>query len=435
VARAATQDALRGGTILSGKIRIERVVGQGAMGIVFEATDMSLQRRVAVKVMAPERANNAEARKRFLREARAALRLSSEHVTRLIDAGELDDDTPYLVMEYLDGCTLEAVLVRDGPPEIDVAVDWVLQALEGVAEAHREGLVHRDLKPENLFLCERPGRPPIVKVLDFGAVKDLVTKGTKLTRTGATMGSPAYMPPEQVRAEEIDQRADVWAMGVTLYELVTGDLPFGGESVPQTLAAILRDHPVSLRARRPDAPAELEALINRALSKEPAGRYASASELLSALASLRAKMPRTTRVTKTVHLGQNFRVSRPDAFADTTDMSRVPDLPDASRVRPRVIINERGESPTGEHETQKTKGSHGLTLLIALGTAVVIGALGGFAITRRHPRPKPPVVVVAAAPTVAATPSAEPSVAPAAPSTTPSALASTTRSKPARRKK
>src|SRR5262249_15498010 len=154
------------------------------------------------------------------------------------------------------------------------------------------------LKPENLFLCERPERQPIVKVLDFGTVKDLVTKGTKLTRTGSTMGSPAYMPPEQVKAEEIDQRADVWAMGVTLYELITGKLPFGGDSVPQTLAAILREPPVPLRKRRPDAPPELEAVINCALTKDPAGRYGSATELLGALALVRAKMPNTNPLTK-----------------------------------------------------------------------------------------------------------------------------------------
>src|SRR5262249_17972201 len=139
----ATRDALRPGTVLAGKIRIERVVGQGSMGIVLEATDLPLQRRVAVKVL---QKNNEETRKRFLREARAAVRLASEHVARLIDVGELDDGTPFLVMEYLVGSTLEQVLLRDGIPPVDVAVDWVLQALDGVAEAHRQGFVHRDLK-------------------------------------------------------------------------------------------------------------------------------------------------------------------------------------------------------------------------------------------------------------------------------------------------
>jgi serine/threonine protein kinase len=416
VGRVASQDALRPGTVLSGKIRIERVVGQGSMGIVLEATDLPLQRRVAVKLMAPERASNEESRKRFLREARAAVRLSSEHVTRLIDVGELDDGTPYLVMEFLVGATLEVVLVRDGPPPIDVAVDWVLQALDGVAEAHRAGFVHRDLKPENLFLCERPDRSPIVKVLDFGTVKDLVTKGTKLTRTGATMGSPAYMPPEQVRAEEIDQRADVWAMGVTLYELTTGRLPFGGESVPQTLAAILRDHHVPLRVRRPDAPPELEALIACALSKDPAGRYASATELLGALSLIRAKLPSTTRVTKTVRLGQNFRLSRPDELADTTDMARIVEGTDASRVRPRVVVNDMPQSSSHgsvargplERTHRRSKPSYLPTLFIAAGVAIVIGAIVGAVVSRRRPPQPKTTTTSSAAASTASTAAATP---------------------------
>lgn len=409
------------------------------MGIVLEATDLPLQRRVAVKLMAPERANNEEAKKRFIREARAAARLSSEHVTKLIDVGELVDGTPYLVMEFLVGATLEAVLVRDGPPPIDVAVDWVLQALDGVAEAHRAGFVHRDLKPENLFLCERPDRPPIVKVLDFGTVKDLVTKGTKLTRTGSTMGSPAYMPPEQVRADEIDQRADVWAMGVTLYELATGRLPFGGESVPQTLAAILRDPPIPLRQHRPDAPPELEAFIACALTKDRNGRYASANEMLSALSMVRAKMPSTTRVTKTVRLGPSFRLSRPDAFADTTDMHRVVEGTDASRVRPRILVNDL-PGPSSDHEVppdmqetlrkppRRAEGrpaSHIIGLAIAVAGALLIGALAGAVYSTRHP------AQAVAAPSVSA-PSPTPVPAPSpTPSLTPRPPASATVTAPA----
>ncbi len=382
------------------------------MGIVLEATDLPLQRRVAVKVMAPERANSDEARKRFLREARAAVRLSSEHVTRLIDVGELDDGTPFLVMEYLVGATLEQLLLREGPPAIDVAVDWVLQALDGVAEAHRAGLVHRDLKPENLFLCERPGRPPIVKVLDFGTVKDLVTKSTKLTRTGSTMGSPAYMPPEQVRADEIDQRADVWAMGVTLYELISGHLPFGGASVMQTLAAVLRDEPVPLRMRRPAVPTELEAVVMCALSKNPAGRYASANELLGALATVRARMPRTTTVTKTLHMGQNLRFSRPDAFADTTDMNRLSDI-DASRIRSRVVADDRQAAATIVLRPQR---SHVALFLAALGAAIVLGGLAGFIATRAPPHaptpPSPSASTSASSSSVAAAPPASTTSAP-----------------------
>jgi serine/threonine-protein kinase len=375
VARLAGEPVLQPGTVLSGKIRIERFIGQGSTGLVFEATDLALDRRVAVKMMAPARARSDEARRRFVREARAAAALYSEHVTRLVDVGELHDGVPYLVMEYLVGNTLERLLARDGPQPVDVAVDWILQALDGVAEAHRAGFVHRDLKPENLFLCERPGRQPIVKVLDFGAVKDLVTPGTKLTRTGSTMGSPAYMPPEQVRADPIDARADVWAIGVTLYELITGKLPFGGDSVMQTLAAILRDEPVPLRQLCPDASPDLEALIRCTLSKDPAGRYASANELLAALSSIRLKIPRTTPMTRTVRLEPNTNLHTPPslrapaALAETAEMSGF----DASRVqqRPRPVVPPAARAPK--------------VLLLVVVAALAIGLSAAFILSRAYP--------------------------------------------------
>lgn len=407
-------DALRPGTVLAGRFRVERIVGQGSMGVVLEANDLQLHGKVAVKIQAAERARSAESRERFVREARAAFRLSSEHVTRLLDVGEADDGTPFLVMEYLVGATLERILERDGPPPLDVTLDWIMQALEGVAEAHRQGFVHRDLKPENLFLCERPGRPPIVKVLDFGVVKDLVDTNAKLTRTGATMGSPAYMPPEQVRAQEIDQRADVWAMGVTLYELATGRLPFAGDSVPQTLAEILREEPPPLRALRPDAPAELEALVARALSKDRARRHANATELLEALAKVRAKLPRTSVMTKTVRLGKPWSERRPsptgpvapssprdwrgapddgrdDAFADTTDMrslrQRGVELPSA---RPRVVFDLPGP-PSGVAAAPAARAPSLLPLVgAALALAIVFGGLVGLFLRRHHPRTVPP---------------------------------------------
>lgn len=372
--RLANQDALQPGTILAGRYRIERTVGQGSMGIVLEGTDLTLDMRVALKVMSPERAHNDEARKRFVREAQAVLKLTNEHVTRMYEVGALADGVPFLVMEFLVGHTLEHHLFNGGgPPAVDVVLDWSLQALEGLAEAHKFGFVHRDVKPENLFLHEPRGAPPVVKVLDFGAVKEMMSKMTKLTRTGSTMGSPAYMPPEQVRAEDdIDQRADVWAMGVTMYELLTGRLPFGGESVPQTLAAILREAPIPLRDLRPQVPMELDALIARALDKERQGRYANCAEMLEALKSVRAKLQQTSPVTKTLFFNPS-NTPRPhapsfpelaDAFAETTAMRKAAVAPpppvameDPSRVRekPHVVINERGHVVTVNGRTPAPK--------------------------------------------------------------------------------
>jgi serine/threonine protein kinase len=381
VRRAAIDNAPCQGTVLVGRFRVERAIGKGSTGIVLEATDMLLQQRVAVKLMTPARARDAAARQRFIREARAAFQLSSEHVTRLLDVGELGDGTPFLVMEYLVGSTLEQVLLREGRPEIDVGVDWVLQALEGVAEAHRKGFVHRDLKPENLFLCERGDQMPLVKVLDFGAVKDLGTN-TRLTRTGSTMGSPAYMAPEQVRADEIDPRADVWALGVTLYEILTGHMPFFADSVMHTLAAVLRDEPVPPRVHRPSIPPELEAVVMATLSKDPAGRPASATELRAALSVVRAKMPRTTRVTKTIHLGRNLLIPRPVDNSETTEMSGISDV-ESTRVQ-RVNVTARMRSPARAPQRQA---SPYVLLLVVLGAAVIVGVAGGFLLTRRLPRP------------------------------------------------
>lgn len=374
--RLANQDTLQPGTVLADRYRVERTVGQGSMGIVLEATDLTLQMRVALKVMSPERAHNEESRKRFVREAQAVLKLTNEHVTRMYEVGELADGVPFLVMEFLVGHTLEHLLFSGGGPlAIDVVLDWSLQALEGLAEAHKLGFVHRDVKPENLFLHEPPGTSPIVKVLDFGAVKELQSKMTKLTRTGSTMGSPAYMPPEQVRAEDnLDQRADVWAMGVTMYELLTGKLPFGGESVPQTLASILREEPLPLRRHRPEAPVELEAILSRALIKDRQGRFASCGEMLEAVKGVRAKLQQTSPVTKTLFFNPSSTPRPPsssmsDAFAENTALrqaaaaaaiaSAVPTgaREDTSRVRqrPRVVINDRGQVITVDDDPRRAK--------------------------------------------------------------------------------
>lgn len=285
--RAAPQ--LASGDVLAGKLRVERLVAFGAMGDVYEAVDTTLGRRVAVKLIAPELGDEHGFRARFEREARAAASLTSSHVVKVLETG-VSDGTPYLVMELLSGRSLEAIIERDGAVPPDVAVDWILQALDAITEAHDHGLVHRDLKPANLFLADRgPSKSPILKVLDFGVVKLTDPSVTQLTATGATMGTPAYMAPELVRARgDIDARADVWALGVTLYELVTGRLPFSSRVVPNLLGQILHEEPAPLDAH---VPAPLAAVIRRCLVKEPGGRYANGAALGRALAAAAAGAP------------------------------------------------------------------------------------------------------------------------------------------------
>jgi serine/threonine-protein kinase len=277
------------GTIIAGKYRLERVIGRGAMGVVLEASDLALGRRIAVKLILAQHAADPQLRGRFVREAHVMTRLATPHIAKVYDVGELEDGTLFLAMEFLEGQSLEQLVSSGGPLPVADAVDLILEALDAVTEAHELGLVHRDLKPANLFLTARKGRPPILKVIDFGIVKD-TTSAAKLTASGTLPGTPAYMAPEQValQGDLIDARADVWAIGVTLYELLTGELPFAGP-MNVMLARIRQENPPRLRAVRPDVSPDLEAIVMRCLAKRPADRYANGAELTHALHELRER--------------------------------------------------------------------------------------------------------------------------------------------------
>ena len=211
-------ESIEPGQILAGKFQIERVLGRGGMGVVVAAQHLQLGQLVALKFLLPEALRNPEVTERFLREARAAVRLKSEHVGRVIDVGTLDDGAPYLVMEYLEGQDLDSFREEHERLPVAQVVSFVLQASEAIAEAHSIGIIHRDLKPANLFLTVRADGSPTVKVLDFGIAK--ATEGSEdfsLTKTATVMGSPAYMSPEQLRsARDVDARSDIWAIGVIL---------------------------------------------------------------------------------------------------------------------------------------------------------------------------------------------------------------------------
>ncbi len=275
------------GDILLGKYRLEGEIGRGGMGVVLAARHLELDERVAIKFLSPECTKDPDVVTRFMREARAAARLKSEHVVRVSDVGRLPSGQPYMVMELLEGEDLEGLLQRRGPLPVAEAVDYVLQALEAVAAAHALGIVHRDLKPANLFLARQQDGTRTVKVLDFGISKFIAAgaTGVGMTQLPGPMGSPLYMSPEQlVSARDVDVRTDVWAFGVTLHQLLTTALPFGGHSMPQLVAAVLHEPPAPLRAHRPDAHPALEAVIHRALEKQRERRFANVGELAQSLA-------------------------------------------------------------------------------------------------------------------------------------------------------
>jgi serine/threonine-protein kinase len=258
------------------------------MGVVVAAYHEMLDQHVAIKLLAPTFVTDAGAVERFLREARAAAKLQSEHATRIYDVGKLEHGMPYIAMELLDGADFAALLEQYGPMPIADAVDCVLQAIDVIAEAHALGIVHRDIKPANLFQARRADHTTIVKVLDFGIAKTFGAAdqgGTKLTSAGAILGSPAYMSPEQIKSPEVvDTRTDIWALGVTLYELVSTRLAFDADTASQMLAKIIERDMVPLCTVLPGVPPAFEAAIVRCLAHKPDGRYASVAELARAIA-------------------------------------------------------------------------------------------------------------------------------------------------------
>jgi serine/threonine-protein kinase len=273
------------GDVLAGKYRVERVLGQGGMGVVVAATHITLHQRVALKFLLPAALGNPETIERFLREARASVRLKSEHAAKVIDVGTLNDGAPFMVMEYLEGGTLGQVVRQQGGLSVRDAVDYVLQACEAVAEAHAAGIIHRDLKPENLFLTHRVDGQPLVKVLDFGIAKSQAqAEALSLTRTSTVMGSPNYMPPEQLRAaRNADVRSDIWALGAVLFELITGRVPFTAESFSELCLKVAQDPAVPPSSLKPGIPPAIDHVVLRCLEKEPAKRFQNVADLASAL--------------------------------------------------------------------------------------------------------------------------------------------------------
>jgi serine/threonine-protein kinase len=281
--------AFANGTVISEKYLVEEKLAEGGIGVVVVARHLVLQQRVAIKYLKPKTLANPAIVERFLREARLAAQLKSEHVVRVYDVGTLPDGGPYMVMEYLIGEDLGRT-IQSGPLPLPLAVDYTLQACDALAEAHALSIVHRDIKPENLFIVQRSSNSPILKIIDFGISKVRPKRGDSgywgtETASSERFGTPLYMSPEQLRSSsKVDVGTDVWSLGIVLYELLTGSLPFRGDDLPQVCTSVLTQPPIPLTTRCPDAPPELETVLMKCLEKNPDRRFRNVAELARELA-------------------------------------------------------------------------------------------------------------------------------------------------------
>jgi len=256
--------------VFLGKYRIESILGQGGMGVVAECTHLQLNQRLAIKMLRQDVLADQDAVERFMREAQAAAKLRSEYVAHVSDVGALENGTPYMVMEFLEGMDLGALIDDRGKLAIPWACDLMLQTAEALAEAHSLGIVHRDIKPTNLFVTWRPDGTALIKVLDFGISKSTMGTDMHLTQTQSLLGTPAYMSPEQMRsARLVDARTDIWSLGSVLYELLEGRKPFEAESFSEMCVKVAVDPPSPML----HTPPELQQVVLRCLAKSPEQRY------------------------------------------------------------------------------------------------------------------------------------------------------------------
>jgi eukaryotic-like serine/threonine-protein kinase len=381
-----------------GQYIVDRVIGSGGMGLVVAARHEALNELVAIKLLRPKAAGDEVHAERFSREARAIIKIKSEHVVRVLDAGTLEGGSPYIVMEYLVGRDLAQLLRAEIRMPYPRAADLMLQVCEAVASAHAVGVVHRDLKPSNFFVTTHNDGSTVVKVLDFGIAKAVGQEGMvdpNLTETQAVFGSPTYMSPEQIRsAKHVDHRSDVWSLGVCLYELMTGKLPFAADNVAGLLASIVADPPFFPRAFVPDLPEGLEELVLHCLTKDVRQRVQSVAELAFRLAPFSSNSVETHLLIERID-----RLARASGQATTTG-PRLPLPPPGpvSSSNPIAILPPAAAPSTpplpGESRSSGvTFGSTGMDLAadaakgrqstlaaIAIGLSLAVLILGGFGV-------------------------------------------------------
>ncbi|CAN5858841.1 hypothetical protein BH11MYX3_BH11MYX3_27550 [soil metagenome] len=423
------------GTVLLGKYRVDEVLGVGGMGRVVRASHQYLAQSVAIKVLLPQMAESPSNVARFLREAQATVRLKNEHIARVIDVGTMPDGTPFMIMEYLEGNDLKQILRHHGPQTPAIVCDLMLQACEGMSEAHAMGIVHRDIKPSNYFITRRPDGSMLLKILDFGISKTPVGF-EELTGAQTVIGTPSYMAPEQMKSgREADARSDIWSMGVVMYQLLQGRPPFSGESYAELVLKVGAEPPSPLHV---PLPAGLADVILRCLEKDPKVRPQNVGELARSLApfatdpsSAAQIAARTTRILQVRASGQGYGGQGHPLSAGGGLATPVPISP--AQLTPRSWPPSSTSLSQGRGQvTLRTKSSKGWLIAGALSVAILAAAGGYIASSLRHkqgesvgatvqmpvqspvPVPVPPPVPAAAPiPTPVAAPTvADPVVAP-----------------------
>ena len=367
---------VKAGDVLDGKFRVERVLGVGGMGVVIAATHLDLNEVRAVKYILPGKGDNSKLVERFLREARAAVKLKSHHVVRVFDVGRFQSGEPYMVMEYLQGSDLQDMLEQRGALPVTVAIDYVLQALDAVAEAHRRGIIHRDLKPANLFLARDEDGHEAVKVLDFGISKltGELARGQDfdMTKTATMLGSPYYMSPEQMRStKDVDLRSDLWSLGVICYQLLTGKLPFAGDSITALCATVFMEQPASLVTLRSDLPVGLDAVVMRCLEKDPNRRFQNAGELGAALAAF-GDAHASTRLQLVARHSQTTASGAHMVPAQTAGAAATTGQPQPMNHTAASFAQSTAAKPTNAKSNSGAK-----TMLIALAVIALLALVGG----------------------------------------------------------
>lgn len=357
------------GTLIDDKYRIIRRVASGGMGAVYEVMHERIRRKLAMKFILPELAANKEVIQRFEIEARAASAIGHENIVEITDMGTTFDGMPFLVMEYLEGCDL-AALLDDGRVGQDRTVHIIGQVLAALEAAHERQIIHRDLKPENIFLIERSGDPDFVKLLDFGISKFAGGEEAKLhlTSTGLILGTPYYMSPEQARGErELDQRSDLFSIGVILYQLLTGERPFAADNLNQLLYQITSGQLTSPRELNPAISQSLERVVQKALAHEVKHRFQSASEFRAALVGEKQlstqEMPPARVSTDQLKVPSAFQPT----LADTTDA----DVDPAAKSTPLAWTGDRTQGRSSSGRGLMWAGLAGLVVIVAVATVLL----------------------------------------------------------------